>query len=413
MENEREIVEKYYEFVDLGKREEGIEFLEEYIKNAGDRVSAEMLSRTGNLVLLYLGELEKGIRYFHMAIEKEPDNPDIYWTYFTDLDEITDDYPETIDDAILCLTKIIEICSKIDDTDVENGKQYRYIDKNFDKETDIARRYRDLAVIYMKIPDYEKAEECIDKTLMVLPDNQYANSVKNKILSATGREQKEVDVSVDIDVSETKIKLDGTITDPLLKLEEIVEKISECYTSIPEDILLELNNLTGNGWTEEEYIEFCAEYWSSSTLEETVYALLHDGEYPDNRTKDLYFWKAKRELELSDEKIMFKLRKLPEEVDEDIISDFEDLPVKEFYEWICSQFPEWKAKEEVDGEELQNGSFKIDFMCDDIDYARYKYALFEARVNKMISLDCCNLYDEELQAIQKFAEEHQMYVFEW
>lgn len=413
MENEREIVEKYNEFVDQGRREEGIEFLEEYIKNAGDKVSAEMLSRTGNLALLYLGELEKGIQYFHMAIEKEPDNPDIYWTYFTDLDEITDDYPETIDDAILCLTKIIEICSKIDDTDVENGKQYRYIDKNFDKETDIARRYRDLAVIYMKIPDYEKAEECIDKTLMILPNDEYANSVKNKILSATGREQKEVAVSVDIDMPGTRIKLDETITDPLLKLEEIVEKISECYKSIPEDILEELNNLTGNGWTEEEYIEFCAEYWSSSTLEETVYALLHDGVYPENRETELYFWNAQKELELSEKQIMFKLRKLPEEVDEDLIGDFEDLPVKEFYEWLCAQFPEWKVKKEVDEEELQSGSFEVDFACDDIDYAKYKYALFEAYGNKMISLDCCNLYDEELQAIQKFAEEHQMHIFEW
>ena len=137
---------------------------------------------------MYTEDLEKGIKYFHMAMEKEPENPDIYWSYFTDLDEITDEYPETIDDAILCLTKIIEICSKIDDSDEVKGKRYDYIDEDFDKETDIARRYRDLAVIYMKIPNYEKAEECIDKTLKVLPDDEFANSIKDRIVEVIGEE---------------------------------------------------------------------------------------------------------------------------------------------------------------------------------------------------------------------------------
>ncbi len=189
--NDREILDKYYEFAEQGRREEGIEFLEESIKNAGDNVSAELLSHAGEDILMYTEELEKGIEYFHRAIEKEPENPDIYWSYFTDLDEITDEYPETIDDAILCLTKIIEISSKIETVntaDDENEKQYDYIDENFDKELSIARRYRDLAAIYLKIPDYKKAEECIDKTLEVLPDDEYANSIKDKIVEAIGGE---------------------------------------------------------------------------------------------------------------------------------------------------------------------------------------------------------------------------------
>ena len=60
-------------------------------------MSAELLSHAGEDILMYTEELEKGIEYFHRAIEKEPENPDIYWSYFTDLDEITDEYPETID----------------------------------------------------------------------------------------------------------------------------------------------------------------------------------------------------------------------------------------------------------------------------------------------------------------------------
>lgn len=186
--NDREIIDKYYEFAEQDNREEGIKFLDEYIKNAGENVSAEVLSHAGNDILMYTDELEKGIEYFHRAIEMDPENPDIYWSYFTDLDEITDEYPETIDDAILCLTKIIEISGKIDAVGNENKKQYNYIDDDFDKELSIARRYRDLAVIYMKIPDYKKAAECIEKTLAVLPEDEFANSIKDEIVEVIGEE---------------------------------------------------------------------------------------------------------------------------------------------------------------------------------------------------------------------------------
>lgn len=198
---DREIIEKYYELAEQDRYEEAIKFIDEYIQNAGDDVSAEVLSIAGNDILMYTEDLDKGIKYFHMAMEKEPENPDIYWSYFTDLDEITDEYPETIDDAILCLTKIIEICSKIDDSDEVKGKRYDYIDEDFDKETDIARRYRDLAVIYLKILNYEKAGECINKTLMVLPDDEFANSIKDKIVEVIGEE---TEISEEFCESESK-----------------------------------------------------------------------------------------------------------------------------------------------------------------------------------------------------------------
>lgn len=411
--NDKEIISKYYELERQGKREEGIGFLEEYIRTAGDNVSAELLSRTGDLILLYLGELEKGIEYFHRAIVKEPENPDIYWRYFTDLDEITDKFPKTIDDAILCLTKIIEISSKIDTVGNENEKQYDYIDDDFDKELSIARRYRDLAVIYMKIPDYKKAEECIDKTLAVLPEDEYAILTKNKILVATGREQ-EIVCLADDNVIEQEIKLDETITDPLLILEELVHKISYngYHAPIPEEWMKKLNDLTGNGWTEEEYKEFCVEYECRSTLEETVYALLHNGEYPDNIEQDIYFWKSNTEVDLSDEQIMFKLRKLPKKVDENVVCCFDDLPIREFYEWFSTYYSYQRVDKELSEEEIQSGTFRVSFFCEDIAYATYKYVTLRAYGNKLINLDCCNLLENEKQEILAFASKYQLHVFE-
>lgn len=197
------------------------------------------------------------------------------------------------------------------------------------------------------------------------------------------------------------------------RLEELVEEISECYTSVPAEIVDELNKLTKNEWSENEYIEYCAEYWSRSTLEETVYALLHDGEYPDNVDKKLCFWKKNKTVDLSDEKIMFKLRKLPETVDENIICNFDDLPINEFYNWLKSFLTDWKMDKEVSESEIQTGSFKVIFNYDNIEeYAKYKSIIFKVCGNKLISLDCCNLYENEKKDIISFANNYGLYLYE-
>lgn len=218
----REMIEKYYEFAEQNRYEEGIAFLEDYIQNAGDSVSAEVFAVVGNDVLMYTDELEKGIGYFHKAMELEPENPDIYWSYFTDLEEITNEHPETIDDAIHCLTKIIEILSKIEtEEDLENLAEYDYIDEEFDKEGDIACRYGDLAEMYKKKRDYEKAEEFIEKALAIEPDDSYFNFVKMEILTAKGRGQ-EADVAGD-EEEEDDEDIDSTGWDA------IVEAFEELY----------------------------------------------------------------------------------------------------------------------------------------------------------------------------------------
>ena len=77
-------------------------------------------------------------------------------------------------------------------------------------------------------------------------------------------------------------------------------------------------------------------------MEETVYALIHGGEYPENIDEQLFFWKAENKINLSDKEIMFQLRDLPEITDENIIRNFDDLPVIEFYHWMDRIFSGWK-----------------------------------------------------------------------
>ncbi len=94
------------------------------------------------------------------------------------------------------------------------------------------------------------------------------------------------------------------------RLKELVEEIADEYESIPKEILDELNEITGNGWKEEEYIEYCAEYWSSNSLDETVYALINHGQYPPCIRETIYFWNQNTDTQMSDEEISSILQKM-------------------------------------------------------------------------------------------------------
>lgn len=67
----------------------------------------------------------------------------------------------------------------------------------------------------------------------------------------------------------------------LKRVESLVESVCDTFFDFPQDVCDELNKLTGNNWNGEEYINYCAEYWSSKTLEQTVWALFHNGDLPD------------------------------------------------------------------------------------------------------------------------------------
>lgn len=199
----------------------------------------------------------------------------------------------------------------------------------------------------------------------------------------------------------------------IARLEELVEEISDCYTSVPMEIVNELNALTKNDWTENDYIEYCAEYWSRSTLEETVYALLHCGEYPDNVETKLYFWKNQEPLDLPDEKIMFKLRRPSETVDDDFICNFDDLPIREFYNWLKSFLADWSLANEITEADIKSGSFKGLFNYEHIEeYAKYKSIRFKVYGNKLLLLDCYNLYENEKAEILSFLNNYGVYLYE-
>ena len=75
----------------------------------------------------------------------------------------------------------------------------------------------------------------------------------------------------------------------LRKVEYLVNEAGDYYDDLPEDICNELNELTGNNWEPISYGERCSEWWESPwNLEQVVYALFHDGEFPDRNDTELY-----------------------------------------------------------------------------------------------------------------------------
>ncbi len=165
---EKYTLELYNVLASDRKRKDGeldaIAAMEAFIKRTGG--TPKVFATAGNLVLMYTDDLEKGVDYFHRAIEMEPDRVDTYWTYFTDLEEIVEEYPEYLEDAILCLTRIIEICSRPDCT----------------KEMNIPNRYWDLAQMYYKAEKYQEALECVNHFLEAKPDGERQLKFKKELM---------------------------------------------------------------------------------------------------------------------------------------------------------------------------------------------------------------------------------------
>lgn len=127
------------------------------------------------------------------------------------------------------------------------------------------------------------------------------------------------------------------------RVEKLVDMAAETYFDFPKDICDELNELTGNTWEGKEYIPYCAGYWESPwSLEEVVYALFHDGEFPDKKEEKIYAWSTNGNDDNTEDVISFfrfgRYNKNPEKkgnyMDIDAAGCFNEL-MTAFFEWDC------------------------------------------------------------------------------
>lgn len=105
----------------------------------------------------------------------------------------------------------------------------------------------------------------------------------------------------------------------LSSVEKLVHEADSFYSS-PQEIYDELNRLTGNDWTADNYKEYCCDYDEWYRLDEVVFALFHGGHYPEQKNEDWKAWNKEPSID-----------------------------VKKLYEELLVTFPEWE--EDADSSE--------------------------------------------------------------
>lgn len=137
-----------------------------------------------------------------------------------------------------------------------------------------------------------------------------------------------------------KVKKDKAL---LEKVEDIVDDVSETYYDFPDDIRDELNRLTGNDWSGDNYIEYCGGYDESPwSLEATVYALFHDGEFPDLVENEMHFIRPLDKSVLPTLEIRHKLCTC--KPDDSLRAQFEPFPISEIEKWFTERFAGWEKR---------------------------------------------------------------------
>ena len=76
----------------------------------------------------------------------------------------------------------------------------------------------------------------------------------------------------------------------VLQDRELLAKVEDFVRGLvidsPQEVFDEMNRITGNAWTRKEYELHCFDYPDFYDMEEVVYALFHDGNYPPRTRED-------------------------------------------------------------------------------------------------------------------------------
>lgn len=96
------------------------------------------------------GDLLGGLECYREALRLDPDNYDIYWSYFTWLEEAIIAVPPFTKDAILCLNNMFKLMDR---------------DNMNEKKEHADARYWDLATTYFRNKEFEKAMQAARKSI--------------------------------------------------------------------------------------------------------------------------------------------------------------------------------------------------------------------------------------------------------
>lgn len=192
----------------------------------------------------------------------------------------------------------------------------------------------------------------------------------------------------------------------LSRVEELIGEVTNTFHDFPQEICDELNQLTGNNWTGDNYIEYCAEYWESWwNLDEVVFALFHDGDYPNKREEELYAWKIEQCIDEDKNVISFfrfgKYKKYENESQK--IDKYEEIDVKQLYRELLSAFPNWSN----DVDSWEEDDYRT-FRCTNKETYAYEKEIYISNRHKQKFIDCTltNMNEVEKDILQNIIHKY-------
>ena len=116
----------------------------------------------------------------------------------------------------------------------------------------------------------------------------------------------------------------------------------------PQEIFDEMNRLTGNDWSREQYESHIFDYPDFYDWEEVAYALFHDGHYPERKSEDLEAWKIEESVD-DDKDVRSFFIHSEYKKNRKKCSRYDNIDVKKLYRDLLEAFPGWN--EDVDSYE--------------------------------------------------------------
>ena len=177
----------------------------------------------------------------------------------------------------------------------------------------------------------------------------------------------------------------------VLKNKDLLSKVEHlvCGLTIDasQEVFDELNRLTGNDWSREQYENLIFDYPDFKDLEEVVYALFHNGDYPNRKSEDCEAWNIEESVDDDKNACSFFIR-LKYKKDREKCSRYEEIDVNRLYQDLLDAFPTWK--EDAD-------SWEKLFLCKNKEVYGFEKAFFIRNVydQKFLSCTLTNMTEEE------------------
>ena len=125
---------------------------------------------------------------------------------------------------------------------------------------------------------------------------------------------------------------------------ELLSKVEDWVRGLsidsPQEVFDEMNRLTGNDWSREQYESHIFDYPDFYDMEEVVYALFHEGKYPERKSEDLEAWKIEESVD-DDKDVRSFFIHSEYKKNRKKCSRYDEIDVKKLYRDLLEAFPGW------------------------------------------------------------------------